>query len=89
MTSIAKPLNLTGKQMKTSPNKKNLYRTKAYSSQVDETLFGTPSRFTQQIETKRMSDDKEWDPPWVTSPTKKGAPLLWTPFTYQDFQGNV
>ena len=87
MTSVNKPMSLIGKQMTTPPHKKNTYRTKAYASEVDETLFGTPTRFTQQIEIKHLSDEKDWDPPWVTSPSRKGAPLLWTPFTYQDFQG--
>ena len=87
MTSVNKPLTLIGKQLNTSPHKHKTYRTKAYSSEVDETLFGTPIRFTQQTDTKHLSNEKEWDPPWVTSPTKKGAPLLWTPFSYEDFEG--
>ena len=87
MTSVNKPMTLIGKQLTTPPHKQKAYRTKAYVSEVDETLFGTPSRFTQQVDTKRLSNEKEWDPPWVTSPTKKGAPLLWTPFSTQDFEG--
>ena len=87
MTSTNKPFFLAGKQIRTPSPKKNIYRTKCYSSEVDETLFGTPNRFIQQNETKRISDEKEWDPPWVTSPTNKGAPLLWTPFTSCDLQG--
>lgn len=66
----------------TTPNRKrNVYRTRSYSSDVDETLFGSPSRFTAQKETRRInSDDVSWDPPWVASPRKTGAPLLWTPY---------
>lgn len=83
-----KPLTLRGKQIRT-PKSAPAYRTKSYQSNVDETLFGVPSRYAQQSETKRMSDEKEWDPPWVTSPGRKGVPLLWTPFEYKDFNGTM
>lgn len=87
MSFTNKPFFLSGEQIKTPSPKKNNYRVKSYSSEVDETLFGTPTRYVQQKETKRMSDEKEWDPPWATGPSKKGAPLLWTPFTSHDLQG--
>lgn len=81
---------LVGKQVKTpSPKKSFSYRTKARSSHVDETLFGAPSRFLQQVETKRQSNDADWDPPWSTGPTKKGTPLLWTPFDYNNGSGDT
>jgi len=85
------PMTLKGKQLRTPPKSapSRAYKTKSYTSNVDETLFGTPSRYMQQTETKRMSDEKEWDPPWVTRPTKRGVPLLWTPFQYKDFNGMV
>jgi len=72
--------NLVGKKVySVTPKKTNFsYRTKATKSHVDETLFGSPNRFLQQVETKRQSQDADWDPPWATGPTSKGAPLLWT-----------
>uniref|UniRef100_H2YE04 RBPJ-interacting and tubulin-associated protein 1 n=1 Tax=Ciona savignyi TaxID=51511 RepID=H2YE04_CIOSA len=92
MDSRKTPFTLTGKQIITpSPktNKLNAYRTKASSSGADETLFGIPTRYAQQVETKRSNADQQWDPPWITSPTKTGAPLLWTPFQYKQFDGSV
>lgn len=78
-------LVLSGKQISKvltpSHRSRNPYKTKAYHSEVDETLFGSPSRYCQQKETPRvLPEEVTWDPPWVTSPTKTGAPLLWTPF---------
>ena len=72
--------SLVGKKVySVTPKKTNFsYRTKATKSHVDETLFGSPNRFLQQVETKRQSQDADWDPPWATGPTSKGAPLLWT-----------
>ncbi|XP_076801407.1 uncharacterized protein LOC143445902 isoform X2 [Clavelina lepadiformis] len=71
MASSKTPLTLMGKQL-LPPPKKNLYHTKSYMSEVDETLFGTPARFTQQGERRHLPQDKEWDPPWAISPTRKG-----------------
>lgn len=84
-------MSLVGKQVKTPSPKKSsfLYRTKARSSHVDETLFGAPTRFLQQVETKRQSHDADWDPPWSTGPTAKGTPLLWTPFEYKDGESSM
>ena len=65
-----------------TPNRKrSSYRTRSYNSNVDETLFGSPARFNAQKDTPRVNpEDVTWDPPWVTSPQKNGAPLLWTPY---------
>lgn len=73
---------MPGRSREGTPNRKrNTYRTRSYSSDIDETLFGSPSRFMAQKETLRINpDDVSWDPPWVTSPRKSGAPLLWTPY---------
>jgi len=76
-------LALDGKQLASTSPKKNVfsYRTRSSHSNVDETLFGTPTRFLQQVETKRQSHDADWDPPWFTGPNRNGRPLLWTPFS--------
>nr|XP_002128957.1 uncharacterized protein LOC100179159 [Ciona intestinalis] len=93
MDSTNSPFTLLGKQMITPSPKtnkqRNSYRTKSSMSEADETLFGVPTRYAQQVETKRPSSGKQWDPPWVTSPTKKGAPLLWTPFDYKGFDDSL
>lgn len=62
-------------------SKRNPYRTKSYCSEVDETLFGSPARYVEQKDTPRVQpEDVDWNPPWVTSPTKNGVPLLWSPY---------
>lgn len=66
---------------------RSTYHTKAHSSEVDETLFGSPQRLSQQVETRRTGDGTDWEPPWSTGPTMKGAPLLWTPFDSRGLKG--
>ena len=68
---------------------RSAYHTKSHSSEVDETLFGTPQRISQQIETKRIADTNDWEPPWSTGPTIKGTPLLWTPFDHRGLKGRL
>lgn len=72
---------LTKSRATTPIRKRNMYRTRSFSSDVDETLFGSPARHVAQKDTLRINpDDVSWDPPWVTSPRKDGSPLLWTPY---------
>ena len=82
---------LDGKKLASPSPKKTVfsYRTKSSHSNVDETLFGTPTRFLQQVETRRQSHDADWDPPWFTGPNSSGRPLLWTPFSSMSWFGRL
>lgn len=88
MSTVTRRVTPSGR-VGTPNRKRNSYRTRSYNSDVDETLFGSPARFNAQKDTTRIHpEDVTWDPPWVTSPQKNGAPLLWTPYDSKDTAGS-